>query len=275
MKLSILGNNGPYAQAGGACSGYLISQDNVNIVLDMGPGTLANLQRKAAIEDIDMIILSHLHYDHISDIFTLKYALEMLVKKGSINEKIKLFCPEEPRSIVEVLYQFNDVFDIVSYDETTKLKMGNLSMEFCEMTHPVKSFACRITNGSGVFMYSGDTGMNERITSFAAGADVLLLDGGLQESSVQENFQEKDIRKSEVHESTSQGNVPLVSAPKNHLTCRECGLITDIIKPERMILTHIPPGRDPAEMRNEAIQDLKNMKVLNVEVAEIMKEYNL
>ena len=28
MKLTILGNNGPYPCAGGACSGYLLSSDS-------------------------------------------------------------------------------------------------------------------------------------------------------------------------------------------------------------------------------------------------------
>ena len=45
MKLTVLGNNGPYPAAGGACSGYLLSSDSkhTNVLIECGCGTLANL----------------------------------------------------------------------------------------------------------------------------------------------------------------------------------------------------------------------------------------
>ena len=47
MKLTILGNNGPYPCASGACSGYLLSSDSgaTNVLIDCGAGVLANLAR--------------------------------------------------------------------------------------------------------------------------------------------------------------------------------------------------------------------------------------
>lgn len=44
MKLTVLGNTGPYPKAGGACSGYLLENGDSKVVLDMGNGTLANLR---------------------------------------------------------------------------------------------------------------------------------------------------------------------------------------------------------------------------------------
>ena len=44
MKLTILGENGPFAAAGGACSAYLVEAAGRRILLDCGPGALARLR---------------------------------------------------------------------------------------------------------------------------------------------------------------------------------------------------------------------------------------
>ena len=48
MKLTILGEYGPFAPAGGACSSYLLQgKKGGNILLDLGNGGLAQLQKYA------------------------------------------------------------------------------------------------------------------------------------------------------------------------------------------------------------------------------------
>ena len=59
MKLTILGNNGPYPSAGGACSGYLLCSDTTRVLIDCGSGTLANLPRHIAWAELDAVIYSH------------------------------------------------------------------------------------------------------------------------------------------------------------------------------------------------------------------------
>ena len=41
MKLTVLGCNGPYPAAGGACSGYLLETGDTRVLLDCGAGALA------------------------------------------------------------------------------------------------------------------------------------------------------------------------------------------------------------------------------------------
>jgi hypothetical protein len=43
MKLTILGNNGGYPKGNGACSGYLLENEQVQVIFDLGAGTLSNL----------------------------------------------------------------------------------------------------------------------------------------------------------------------------------------------------------------------------------------
>ena len=50
MKLTILGCYGPYPSPQGACSSYLVEGGGVRILLDMGNGSLANLERLTEID---------------------------------------------------------------------------------------------------------------------------------------------------------------------------------------------------------------------------------
>lgn len=83
MKLTVLGNNGPFPSPGGACSGYLLEEDSTKILIDCGNGVLSNLQKICPFEDLSAIILTHLHSDHISDLMVLRYAVQIKNARGA------------------------------------------------------------------------------------------------------------------------------------------------------------------------------------------------
>ena len=90
MKLTVIGNYGPYPRKSGtSCSCYLIEDKGVKILLDFGSGAIANLQSVVDIKDIDYIFISHLHYDHTSDLLPLRY---LLADKGKKINIITRFC---------------------------------------------------------------------------------------------------------------------------------------------------------------------------------------
>ena len=74
MQLKILGNNGPYPAPGGACSGYLLTSDSgqTRVLIDCGPGVLSRLTADCMPGELDAVLLSHLHYDHMSDILPMQ-----------------------------------------------------------------------------------------------------------------------------------------------------------------------------------------------------------
>ena len=130
MKLTILGNNGPYPSAGGACSGYLFEEENIKILLDCGSGILSNLFRFTKFDELNAIILSHLHSDHISDMMVLKYAMEIKMKKGLIDKSITVYAPDQPEEELKRIY-IKGVFDIKIISEDLEIKMGKLKIKFC------------------------------------------------------------------------------------------------------------------------------------------------
>lgn len=169
MKLTILGNTGPYPAPGGACSGYLLEDGGTKIVLDMGAGTLANLLTCCEIEDIDAIIISHLHWDHVSDLYVLRYALEM---KGLT---LKLYAPDSPADDFKRLADCS-VFEVTPITADLSLQLGALTLTFCEMRHPVTDYAVKATDGKWVFMYTGDTCLCDNFKTGVQGVNTLLCD---------------------------------------------------------------------------------------------------
>ena len=99
MIFTVLGMNGPYAAAGGAGSGYLLRDDEMkeNILLDCGPGVVARLQKYTGLRSLSGVVLSHLHYDHMSDMLALQYAL------GNWENPLRVVAPEEPKPVWTLL----------------------------------------------------------------------------------------------------------------------------------------------------------------------------
>ena len=76
MELTVLGCSGSYGSpAGGACSGYLVRGAGRSIVFDLGSGAFANLRKAIAAEDVDAVVISHMHPDHFLDLVPMRYAL--------------------------------------------------------------------------------------------------------------------------------------------------------------------------------------------------------
>lgn len=169
MKLEILGCHGPYAgRPGEATSGYLVRYGNTRLVADLGSGTLARLLDSVAPDKIDGIFLSHLHYDHTSDMLTLKYALE------NTPIVIDVFAAEQKTNwYLELLNSKN--FNIVPIATETQYKCGDLKLVFFKVEHPVETYAVKI-KGDKTLFYTGDTVYFEGLEKAAEGADVILAD---------------------------------------------------------------------------------------------------
>lgn len=178
MKVTILGNNGVFPEAGGACSSYLVQTENYNLLIDMGPGSLAKLQRKISIDAIDIFIFSHLHFDYISDFFSLKYALQLKKSRGDYHKRPILLLPQNPSELYEMVRD-EDLFDVLPLRDGLDMKLKNTRLTFAEMTHPVESYAVRVSEKEKSMVYSGDTDRPDRIREFARDADLFLSDAGL------------------------------------------------------------------------------------------------
>jgi ribonuclease BN (tRNA processing enzyme) len=70
IHLQVLGSGGPELDDRRASSGYLVWQDGrARVLVDMGAGSLLRFEQAGArIEDLEAVLLTHLHVDHSADL---------------------------------------------------------------------------------------------------------------------------------------------------------------------------------------------------------------
>lgn len=243
MKLTILGNNGPYPSAGGACSGYLIRDGGTNILIDCGNGVLANLQKFIRFEELDAIILTHLHSDHTSDMHVLKYAIQIKRKRGQLDKVLEVYAPPEPEEEFRRL-DVKDAFSLMAISADTKLQIGDIKLSFALMKHPSMDFAVAMECNNKKFVFSGDTSWTDAIINFATGADLLMLDAGLLERDY--------------------------NAAAPHLTASQCGTVALEAGAKKLLITHFWPEYDVKELLAEACRNFSN-----VEAVKLLNDYEI
>jgi ribonuclease BN (tRNA processing enzyme) len=63
------------AGCGRACSGYLVEEGGLRLLLDCGNGVFAKLREVVDYVDVDAVVISHLHADHFFDLVPFASAL--------------------------------------------------------------------------------------------------------------------------------------------------------------------------------------------------------
>ena len=219
MKLTILGANGPYPAVDGACSGYLLSSDsgNTHILFDCGTGCLAALRGLLPLEALTAVVLTHLHYDHMSDMLPMQYALQFSARQTAL----PVLCPTAPTEARRLLDA--KCFDLCLPEDR---QIGELRLSFIPGVHPVPCVCVAVEGDGARFVYTGDTNENPALELFADGCDLLLADAGL----------------------SSADWTP--RAP--HLSAAMCGQLARAARVRSLVLTHLNPKYDPETLAAEA-----------------------
>ncbi|MCM0646918.1 MBL fold metallo-hydrolase [Clostridium swellfunianum] len=243
MKLIVLGNYGTFPGKNGACSGYLLQDKGVNILIDCGNGVMSRLQNYCSINDLDAIVLTHLHRDHTSDMHILKYAIETMMEFKTMNKAIKVYLPLTPFDEYKS-FIYKDVYKLFSIQDRNTIDIKGIKVSFFEMSHSVESYGIRVENNGKVFSYSGDTVFNDNIKSLAQNSDFFMC-----EATATERMK------------SMAPNIP-------HLTPREAALIASEAKVKLLGLTHFWFEEERETYFKEAYQFFEN-----VILSEENKEY--
>ena len=226
MKLTILGNNGPYPAPGGACSGYLLESDsgNTTVLIDCGTGVLANLMEAGALDRLDAVVLSHLHYDHMSDMLPMQYAIQFHPRQ----HPLPVYAPETPEP-VRALLESAACYDLWPCRDVT---VGEMRISFNPARHPVETNAVAVCCDGARFVFTGDSNTDPLVEFFCEGADLLLADAGLSSGDWKP------------------------TAP--HYSAALCGELAKNARAKNLLLTHFNPKYDPDDLLNEAREKFPN-----------------
>lgn len=224
MKLTVLGSCGAFPEKNRACSGYLLEAGRAKIVIDLGSGTLANLQNHIDVSEINAVVFSHMHPDHFTDIYLLRYLLEYGIKlerpldlwgvEGF--DKVIIRLQPESEEAFRSLFNFNVI--------AGSFAIKDLTIDTAAAAHPVESLLFRFNAGKSL-VYSGDTGYTDVLAQIAKGSDVLLVESTF----------------------LSDGPEPLI-----HLRSTDAAKLALTAGVKYLILTHFWPGTDRLKAYDEA-----------------------
>ncbi|HBQ64365.1 MAG TPA: MBL fold metallo-hydrolase [Clostridiales bacterium] len=228
MTLTILGNQGPYPGKGGVCSGYLVEAAGRRILLDCGSGVLSALQQHLPLSGLDAIVLSHLHYDHFSDLLVFQYFMQLSVKSGLMAGPMPVWGPGTPQPHKSLLVA-SEYLDYTEITQQSRLDIGGVQLSFFRTAHPVESYAIRLEYGNKIIVYTGDSKLCPGLADFSRGAGILLADACF------------------LHQEKQAGDLP-------HMSARECGILAREADAGRLLLTHFRPGSCLQDHCKEALE---------------------
>lgn len=237
MNLTILGNNGPYPAPGGACSGYLLTSDsgNTRVLIDCGTGVLSRFMELCPPNALDAVVLSHLHYDHMSDMLPMQYALQFNPRPTPL----PVYAPQEPEAVAALL-------DCACFDlwPARDVTVGEMRICFTPARHPVPTNAVAVACDARRFVFTGDSNQDALVELFCQDANLLLADCGL--SGADHRF----------------------TAP--HYSAGLCGQLARNVRAEKLLLTHLNPKYDPEALLKEARAEFPE-----AELAELGRTYSV
>ncbi|HEX2699228.1 MAG TPA: MBL fold metallo-hydrolase [Acidimicrobiales bacterium] len=219
LDLTVLGCSGSYPGPGSACSGYLVRGAGTTLWLDAGSGTMANLQRHVGLADVDAVVLSHEHPDHWGDIEGYRVACTW----GLHRSGVPVYAPAGLDGFLSG--DAAPAFDWRVVADGDEITIGGLAVRFSRTVHPPETLAVRIDGDGRSLAYSADTGPGWSFAALGAGIDLALCEATYPHR---------------------QERAPL------HLSAKEAGDMTREAGAAGLLLTHLWPTVDPAEILAEA-----------------------
>jgi len=178
MEIQVLGYWGTYPEAGEATTGFLVNTGNERILLDCGSGVLSQLFKVAGIAQLDAVVVTHHHHDHVADLGVLSYALLLSRLQGTRTRPLPIYLPEAATPAVADL-QGEPLAEVHWIDTDSVLKLAGTTLRFVETTHPLYCLAPRFEANGKAFVFSGDSSWNEDLLLHAADADLFVCEASM------------------------------------------------------------------------------------------------
>lgn len=222
LSVTVLGCSGTFAGPGEACSGYLVRSPGAAVVVDLGPGTLANLQAHVAVADVDAVVLTHVHPDHWLDLPILRNAMRYVLRLDGL----AIYGTAATLEVARVaIGELEPTLRWTTIDEASTVEVGDQRLRFSRTDHPVDTLAVRVDAAGRALLYTADTGPAWAPGPLGDGLDLLLAEATLPPGE--------------------EGQV-------QHLSGRQAGSLARNIDAARLVLTHVAPGVDDAAQRRDA-----------------------
>lgn len=173
MRLTFLGTGSAMPSPSRLQSSLLVECDDHTLLVDCGSGATHRLaQAESSHNELDAVLVTHTHLDHVADLSTLVKARWL---DGT--SKIDVYGPPGTTDVVETLLGIDNLTERVDVCVTEldpapdAFELGGHRIEYVETTHSARCFAYRFGDRLTI---SGDTTPTADVFGLADGSDVLV-----------------------------------------------------------------------------------------------------
>ena len=246
MQLTLLGTGCPSVDYKRFGPSNIISTNKAKVLVACGSEVTQRLnQIKISSADIDALTLTHLHSDHVVDLYQLiisswhSYRVKPWIiygPKGTKNFINKIMNAWRDERALRTNYEERSsikAFNIITkeFKNVGNLKIKDLKITYFEVDHkPVKfAYGFNFFHNKKKLTISGDTKPCENIMKFGQNSDVLLhevyIDGEIKETN-------KMRTKKTLH-----------NVREYHTPSTMVGKVAKIAKCKKLVLTHLVPTK--------------------------------
>jgi ribonuclease BN (tRNA processing enzyme) len=245
MRVTVLGKSPAWQDAGGACSGYLVEADGTAVLLDCGSGVFGKLREHLDYTDVDAVVVSHLHADHVLDLVPFASALVYAPRQQPVPvdrwpgtatpARPALHAPQGAKAAFRRICggagmpedHIERAFVVEEYAPEAVLEAGPLRLRFAPVPHFLPTWAVEVASEEGCRLtYGADCAPTDGLVAFARETDLLVLEATLPR--------------------------PERTGVRGHLTPAEAGDHARRAGARRLVLTHFSDELDPLWVRAEA-----------------------
>ena len=246
MKLTLLGTGCPSVDFKRCGSSNLISTKSTKILVDCGSGVTQRLnQSKNSSADIDALLLTHLHTDHVIDLYQLIISSwhsdrtsqwKIYGPKGTKKFVDKIFLAWKSERKLRISYEKRKSskalnYKVYEFKKEGFININDIKIKYFEVDHKPVPYAYGFSffNKNKKLTISGDTRPCESLMLIAQNADVLL----------HEVFIEYEINQiSGLRSKKTLHNVKEYHTPSNLV-----GKVAKLSNCKKLVLTHFVPTR--------------------------------
>jgi ribonuclease BN (tRNA processing enzyme) len=220
VRLTFLGSGDAFGSGGRMNACFLVEADSSRFLIDCGASALIALRRHGVDpNDIDSILVSHLHGDHFGGIPFLVLDSEFVSKRTApLTIAGPPGAPERIEQAMEVLFPNSSqgdhgfALEIVEMQPERSHDVGQVQVTPQLVSHPsgAPPFALRIEVAGKVIAYTGDTEWTDSLVDAGRDADLLIAEAYHFDRPV-----------------------------AHHLDYRTLAAHLDEINPKRLVITHM------------------------------------
>jgi len=182
MKIIILGSGTAIPNKDQSPAGILINHENQLLMLDIGPGSLARLEKAGySYHQLDYLFLTHLHPDHTLDLATLLQVFASAPDSQRTRPFYVIGCKGTKNFVIKLLELYPDItpqkypisIEEVEHDEVT---VFGLKIVSALSGHTHRSVAYSLQNSEHKLVYSGDASADGELATLSENADALICE---------------------------------------------------------------------------------------------------